>query len=554
MATTHRPYAALPTDDVPVAPAATVAPTGADPTKKRSPPAISRPSVSHTMAVLREVQAVGAAYFAVPRLGWRVLQRLWQVTPADFDAVALAHLALQPEALQQHVLLMLATTGVRKVQNLSAFLSCLIHDVCQQTPVCLGFIAGCCGQDSRCPFTHPRMVTAWATLQQRWQIGWLDFDYLVLNSLLLKPAAKQDQLLRSLARMKLKNVRNPSALLASLVGQSDAASAPPPWAARRTGRPRRRKAGTVPGEATPGEVTPGEAAGPRAPAPERSPSAEPGSLAATLEDGVRCLALGGPLEDPQGSSPGWRSLEAEDFTADTPLAPPPAAPSPQDRPSSSSEPTAPRPPLTAAALPPQPKGPSPDPLTSAAGLTEPDMGAPSPLTARVVELLREGAALTPPAAGWGALRGLWGVGPADLEPTALDRLQCQPPLRQEHTLLSLAAMDLCQPHHDLSTLLHAASTAPYTLCWRHLAGLCPAPATCPCGFRHPGWGPAWAWLRQWGVSYLDIEYAVLNVLLQLPPPLQDRILAELCHRLPYAARHPSQQLVAIMKQVLWKPR
>lgn len=41
-----------------------------------------------------------------------------------------------------------------------------------------------------------------------------------------------------------------------------------------------------------------------------------------VNDHLSCLGQGpdpgpgGPLEDPQGSSPGWRSLEAEDFTAE----------------------------------------------------------------------------------------------------------------------------------------------------------------------------------------------------------------------------------------------
>eukprot|EP00667_Euglena_gracilis_P016841 EG_transcript_17668 len=243
---THSPYAILPMET----------PTDKPMAKQRQPPTISRPPFSHTLAVLQEVQAVGADYFASPRLGWRVLRRLWRLTPADFDAGCLAHLSVQPPFVQQHVLLVLATTALRGLHNVSAFLRRLIPDVGERLPVCLGFLAGCCQRAKDCPFAHPPIVPAWQQLQERWQVGWLDFDYLVLNSLLLRPEATQDAILRHMARMKLKSVRNPSALLASIIQQFHG---PTDLLTARPGGPRPTPA---PAAATLPPPTPGRSATP----------------------------------------------------------------------------------------------------------------------------------------------------------------------------------------------------------------------------------------------------------------------------------------------------
>eukprot|EP00667_Euglena_gracilis_P018863 EG_transcript_20112 len=245
--------------------------------KPRRPPAVTRPTASPTQAVLREVSAAGPGYFAVPSLGWDVLHRLWGLTAAAFDATALARLGLQPPFVQHHVLLMLSTTAVAAVRNLSAFLSCLVQSVSERVPVCLGFIAGCCHKDRGCPFAHPARVPAWDLLQERWQVGWPDFNYLVLNALLLRPEAQQAEILHSLVRMKLKRVRNPSALLASVIGH-------------HPGKPRWPKVGPPPSPASAGAATRG---GP-ATADGSEGTGSPCELSDASSEDSAPLGMGGP--------------------------------------------------------------------------------------------------------------------------------------------------------------------------------------------------------------------------------------------------------------------
>eukprot|EP00667_Euglena_gracilis_P018184 EG_transcript_19286 len=209
---THTPYHLAPAPE----------PT---PRAQAQAPTIQRSPCSHTMAVLQEIQRGGAETGGI-QFGWRVMRKLWNVTPADFDNAALLSFSKQPVHIQLHVLLTLATNDLRKVKNLSAFLSYLLHEQEVGTSVCLALLAGCCHKGDRCTFLHPTVAPGWQKLQERWHVGWLDFDYLVLNSLLQKPADRQDDILWRLGSMRLKAVRNLSAVLASVIAQCE--KRPPP--------------------------------------------------------------------------------------------------------------------------------------------------------------------------------------------------------------------------------------------------------------------------------------------------------------------------------------
>eukprot|EP00667_Euglena_gracilis_P018765 EG_transcript_19981 len=303
---THTPYA-IPTPTTPA---------GAEPQKRPRPaPVINRAPFSRTLAVLQEVQVLGKGFHEVPRLGWRVLQRLWHLTPDDFDAIALAHLSAQPGFVQQHVLLVLATTSVKAVKNLSAFLRSLIREVGERAPVCLGFIAGCCQRDTGCPFVHPTLAPGWQLLQDRWRLGWLDFDYLVLNSLLLKPQAKQDQVLRRLAGMKVRSVRNPSALLASIIQQCEGGADPrrgslPPSA------PPTPSTCSPPAGARPSQRAPSLAGSDDVASSEADTVGPSDSLDSALDEGVlrsfasRCGSFAGVVDDPSAVGANPRPLPA----------------------------------------------------------------------------------------------------------------------------------------------------------------------------------------------------------------------------------------------------
>jgi hypothetical protein len=153
-------------------------------------------------------------------LGWKSLQQIWNIIPANLDSAALSYLHMKPHYLQQHILLTLCTTNLGNVKNLSAFMSCVVHKLETPFPVCLGFLAGCC-EDAHCNFLHPVVTTGWKNLWERWQVGWQDFDYLVLNSLFQKTTPEQEDILEHLANMKLKNINNLSALLSSVIQQHD---------------------------------------------------------------------------------------------------------------------------------------------------------------------------------------------------------------------------------------------------------------------------------------------------------------------------------------------
>eukprot|EP00667_Euglena_gracilis_P016087 EG_transcript_16801 len=364
---THTPYA------IP----APQAVEGAEPQKRPRPaPVINRAPFSRTLAVLQEVQVVGKGYHEVPRLGWRVLQHLWHLTPEHFDTIALAHLGTQPGFVQQHVLLVLATTSVQAVKNLSAFLRSLIREVGEKAPVCLGFIAGCC-RGTGCPFVHPTLAPGWQLLQERWQLGWLDFDYLVLNSLLLKPQAKQDQILRRLAGMKVQNIRNPSALLASIIrqceGDADHHRPSPTSSVQQIPNP-------PPGVQPPSQRAPSLAGSDDAASSDAGTFGPSDSFDTVLDEGVLHSFVGHP--NCADRPPAGTRLRRPPLTLPIPFVAP--------------EPPASAHPLPAA--PPPSRGLGPVPAPSPGIADSPDQPAPWRGTGHVVEALRPWAALPPPAA------------------------------------------------------------------------------------------------------------------------------------------------------------
>ena len=94
---------------------------------------------------------------------------MWGITSSHMDNAVLSYLNVKPHPVQQHILLTLSAVDLRKVNNLSAFVSRLIHDLEMSQPLCLGFLAGCC-EDQCCKFLHPVTTTGWKVLWERWQV------------------------------------------------------------------------------------------------------------------------------------------------------------------------------------------------------------------------------------------------------------------------------------------------------------------------------------------------------------------------------------------------
>eukprot|EP00667_Euglena_gracilis_P007676 EG_transcript_7757 len=461
----------------------------------------------HTQEVLRRIQAAREDFGRqAPELGWRVVGAMWGVTPAHLDSAALRYLRLQPPALQQHVLLTLATSKVRNVKNLSAFLSQLLHDADAAPPLCLGFLAGCCPSAARCAFLHPEERAGWRQVWDRWGVTWRDFDYLVLNALYRRPAAQQEAVLWHLSDMKLRAIHNLSALLASVLRRFDASkdffpAHPPALPLDPPDTPPR---------------SPSTAAAPVATAPRAFPpppaSADTGSQASDTDTAGHSVgSVSSILErDPRRLSLG--SCPASDE-------PEPDSATPSD-----------------ASVPwPNPAALSPE--------------QPGQKTQRTADVLVQLQSITAPApaSGWAVLRTLWGVGPKHFSPAALAELRVLPPLVQEHILATLAASDLqCVP--DLTALLRScvAAPAPPPTCWRFLAGLCPD-ADC-CTFLHPALTPAWASLyRTWRMTFMNFEYAALNVLFHLTLSQQEQVLTTLTQQpLPWVSS-PSAVLMRIIR-------
>jgi hypothetical protein len=178
-----------------------------------------------TQVVLQFLRAEAKGNFGYllhyDNLGWKALQQVWNIIPADLDSAALSYLHTKPHYLQQHILLALCAADLARVKKLSAFMSCVVHKLERPFVVCLGFLAGCCDDANQCPFLHPAVTTGWRNLWEKWRVGWQDFDYLVLNSLFQKHTQEQEDILEYLANMKLKNINNLSAVLSTVIQQHD---------------------------------------------------------------------------------------------------------------------------------------------------------------------------------------------------------------------------------------------------------------------------------------------------------------------------------------------
>eukprot|EP00668_Euglena_longa_P017307 GGOE01021690.1.p1 GENE.GGOE01021690.1~~GGOE01021690.1.p1 ORF type:complete len:355 (-),score=83.68 GGOE01021690.1:1160-2182(-) len=192
------------------------------------------------LAFLRAEHAMGWSSSPPQDLGWRALKELWGITPSHFDATILSFLQRKSPAVQQHLLLAFCTTNLTNVKNLSAFLSFTLHQLREGPPVCLFYLAGCCPNCGSCEFQHPGPTPGWMTLYKRWSVTLQDFDYLVLNAVFQHSPAEQDLIMYRLARMKLKSIKNLSALLFSLIQQLEQ-QGPSKTTQRKAGAQRRQQ-------------------------------------------------------------------------------------------------------------------------------------------------------------------------------------------------------------------------------------------------------------------------------------------------------------------------
>eukprot|EP00667_Euglena_gracilis_P017229 EG_transcript_18128 len=197
--------------------------------RRRAPPPANAPTIApqsrptFTLAVLQFLRAelTSSPTLPIEGLGWKAVQALWGLLPPHFDPVVLSHLALKPPPLQQQILLAFATANIATVQNPSGFLMRVLQTLEVGKPVCLLYLAGGCPRDSNCPFLHPGFSRGWQTLWTRWRARLEDFDYLVLNALFQQPVEQQNRILWRLASMRLKSVKNASALLSSIIQQAE---------------------------------------------------------------------------------------------------------------------------------------------------------------------------------------------------------------------------------------------------------------------------------------------------------------------------------------------
>eukprot|EP00668_Euglena_longa_P009351 GGOE01011284.1.p1 GENE.GGOE01011284.1~~GGOE01011284.1.p1 ORF type:complete len:522 (-),score=70.57 GGOE01011284.1:1534-3069(-) len=468
----------------------------------------SRRHISHTMAVMQEIQVFGDGWASSSHFGWDVLHKLWDIQPDSFDHAALTKLATQPIHAQQHVLLTVATMDVRKVKNLSALMNTLISEFYITKPVCFAFLAGHC-REAGCVFFHPVKAPGWMTVEHKWQLSWLDFDYSVMNVLLQKPLAMQDKILWRFSLMRLRSIHNLSALLYSVISQCESLEKPQPCKHRQS-HAASKPAMVLHGATRPAvescEVTTAELAN-----LPINPSDPPSQHLPECTSESECSASSNPETSAQAALLSPLPHTPNAFTA--------------------------MPPATKVPMLVQQKYPDP----SARTLPQPSGQAQSSNEQEqtntsgrcrsewIIQALHTSSAPAP-RVGWEVLRNLWGIGPFNFAPHALEALRKQSSTVQEHILLSIAAMDLDQPH-DLTGLLQAALThSQRPVCWRYLAALCPE---APCRFHHPPFVPGWNHLRSQGISHVHIEFAVLNVFFMLPVAKQEQILTQLadCHTL-----------------------
>eukprot|EP00667_Euglena_gracilis_P010543 EG_transcript_10741 len=146
----------------------------------------------------------------------------------------------------------------------------------------------------------------------------------------------------------------------------------------------------------------------------------------------------------------------------------------------------------------------------------------------VIELLQQGSRRVSGNLGWEALRGIWKLGPNNLDSAVLSCLSMKPLRSQEHILLSFAAIDLSNVK-NLSAYLNCLVKEHDTtrqVCLYFLAGLCTEEKGCT--WVHPVNTRGWDALRdKWQITYKDLDYTVLNFLCKKTTEEQDNILASL---------------------------
>lgn len=454
----------------------------------RAPVIKPRSFPCHTQAVLQHIQADELAFKEAVDFGWKVLQQQWNVNPDNVDTGALSYLRSKPSHLQQHVLLVLATTKLGNVKNLSAFLTTLILEMETAPPVCLGFLAGCCSEPGECLFSHPEFTNGWKVLWRRWKVSWQDFDYLVLNSLFQRTCAEQEEILKHLATMKLTEVHNLSALLSSVIERSTGA---PSFSMGKGRRPQQWnmppvEPATLPcREFSPRPIPISEGSISIASTTSRSDSDVVTSEAETVSQ------CGSPTNKLMNSfHESWASIDSKTLSwADAleeeleagllPEYEPPAymEPSSQTQSPAKSEEK-----LVASSSSPKKSAsrrlaltPAPAPVQAPA--------SKFPFIPAVLGVLQSVAA-PPPTAGWEALRSLWNISFYHFDEVLLHSLAMASPVVQDQLLLTLAAMNLSEVEDLNAELCALLYNTTQPLCWRFLLGSCPTGQ--PCAFHHVG--------------------------------------------------------------------
>eukprot|EP00667_Euglena_gracilis_P002611 EG_transcript_2613 len=174
---------------------------------------LDKKNCSHqVLHFLKENPALRSKFAA----GWGALHQLWGIGPADFDAAVLLYLYTKSPEQQEQILLTFAAIGITSLQNLSAYLGCLIREHEATSQVCMNFLADVC-DNSKCLYVHPMGTPGWNLLSEKWGYTYKDFDYPVLNYLAKKPFDQQEAILANYAALSLGDVKNLSAFLSSVI-------------------------------------------------------------------------------------------------------------------------------------------------------------------------------------------------------------------------------------------------------------------------------------------------------------------------------------------------
>eukprot|EP00668_Euglena_longa_P026601 GGOE01033298.1.p1 GENE.GGOE01033298.1~~GGOE01033298.1.p1 ORF type:complete len:532 (+),score=109.05 GGOE01033298.1:227-1597(+) len=132
----------------------------------------------------------------------------------------------------------------------------------------------------------------------------------------------------------------------------------------------------------------------------------------------------------------------------------------------------------------------------------------------------------------------------------MTKLAAQPVHAQTHILLMVATMDLRQVK-NLSALLNtliSEHNMAKPVCFAFLVEHCHKGDGCV--FFHPMVAPGWMVLkRKWQLSWLDFDYPVMNVFLQKPLALQNKILIRFSRMRLRSINNLSAMLYSLISQV-----